>query len=198
MLLYHFSIIQVVRSVPIVCRLCVLNKLMSATDGLSESFAKLALLSRPCKLSNVYSLGYFTRFVKRVYHIRLTIALSIVTQRLSDLSTLKNKNVTNEHRNTSKASALYVFTMPASGSANVQYGHVTDNKLSRQSHRKNRETIREFSCCNKREIISSFSHIVGKNAFFCDRIGCIMSVLCYMHVLLAKVHENVHRFFDNT
>lgn len=88
--------------------------------------------------------------------------------------------------------------MPASGSANVQYGHVTDNKLSRQSHRKNRETIREFSCCNKHEIISSFSHIVGKNAFFCDHIGCIMSVLWYMHVLLAKVHENVHRFFDNT
>lgn len=86
----------------------------------------------------------------------------------------------NEHRNTSKAPALYVFTMPVSGSANVQYGHVTDNKLSRQSHRKNRETIREFSCCNKHEIIISFSHIVGKNAFFWDP--------CWVHYVCAVVH----------
>ncbi len=67
--------------------------------------------------------------------------------------------------------------MCASGSANVQYGHVTDNKLSRQSLRKNRETIREFSCCNKHEIIIRFSHIVGKNAFFLDRVNA--SCLCF-------------------
>lgn len=86
--------------------------------------------------------------------------------RLSLPSTQKNKNATNEHVNTSKAFALHVSTMCVSGSANVQYGHVTDNKLSRQSLRKNRETIREISCCNKHEIIIRFSRIVGKNACF--------------------------------
>ncbi len=96
---------------------------------------------------------------------------------LSHHSTQNNKNISNEHVNTSKAFALYVSTMCTSGSANVQYGHVTDNKLSRQSLRKNRETIREFPCCNKHEIIIRFSRIVGKNAFFWDRVNA--SCLCF-------------------
>lgn len=73
--------------------------------------------------------------------------------------------------------------MRASGSANVQYGHVTDNKLSRQSHRKNRETIRELSCCNKYEIFVRFSHIVGKNSFFGTmwmRYVCAMVRACFV------------------
>ncbi len=124
---------------------------------------------------NIRNIAIFVQYFITLSH-RPYIYIYIYMH-LSHHSTQNNKNISNEHVNTSKAFALYVSTMCTSGSANVQYGHVTDNKLSRQSLRKNRETIREFPCCNKHEIIIRFSGIVGKNAFFWDRVNA--SCLCF-------------------
>lgn len=45
---------------------------------------------------------------------------------------------------------------------NVQYGHVTNNKLSWQSHRKERETTREFYPAATNINLNNFAHLNGK------------------------------------
>lgn len=83
--------------------------------------------------SSLCSLSYFMHFGSVTFPTLDNCYSLFIYMRLSLPSTQNNKNATNEHVNTSKAFALHVSTMCVSGSANVQYGHVTDNKLSRQS-----------------------------------------------------------------